>query len=310
MPGLRVKEDTNCQGFIWSRRGGRAGRLGRPEPGTGHHRGSHRAAGPGRGRRVGPRGAGGQQGHREDAGDRASRARGRGRVPAAPVQDAGRLCRHHLLHFAGAARGQYRGALGPQRLLPARGPLLRPDRVHGHVADGARQRPGRRGRARGRQQPRDADRVPDRRRGRHVHRRPGPARRDHRGAHLQGQRTRCAGRLRLRRGTAGDVHAGRRRHLHQGGRRRRRPGRQGRAGHPRRRPAERRDDRRQRWGQRGRLRGHGRRPVRVLLGHAGGRADPRRGRVRRLRPGPPAVHPGHRHHHRGHRHLRGPAAGR
>ena len=43
-------------------------------------------------------------------------------------------------------------------------------------------------------------------------------------------------RLRLRRHAAGAVHAGRRRHLHQGGRRRRRPGRQGRGQHPRGRP--------------------------------------------------------------------------
>ena len=55
-----------------------------------------------------------------------------------------------------------------------------------------------------------------------------------------------AGGLRLRRGAAGAVHAGRRRHLHQGRRCGRGPGGQGRAGHPRGRPAERRDDRGQR----------------------------------------------------------------
>ena len=55
-----------------------------------------------------------------------------------------------------------------------------------------------------------------------------------------------AGGLRLRRGPAGHVHAGRRGHLHQGRRRGRRPGRQGREGHPRGRPAQRRHDRRQR----------------------------------------------------------------
>ena len=184
------------------------------------------------------------------------------------------------------------------------------DRFYGHVADGARQRPRRRGRPRGWQEPRDADRLPHRWGGRHVHRRPGPARRDHRRAHLPGQRPRGAGGLRLRGRAAGDVHARRRRHLHQGGRRRCRPGRQGGAGHSRGRPAQRGDDRRQRRGQRGRLRGHGGRPFRVLRGHARGLADPRQGRVRRLWAGYPAVHPGHRYHHRGHRHLRGPAAGR
>ena len=49
--------------------------------------------------------------------------------------------------------------------------------------------------------------------------------------------------LRLRGRAARDVHARRRRHLHQGRRRRRGPGGQGRARHPRGRPAQRRDDR-------------------------------------------------------------------
>ena len=52
--------------------------------------------------------------------------------------------------------------------------------------------------------------------------------------------------LRLRRGHARHVHAGRRWHLHQGRRRRRGPGRQGRAEHPRGRPPQRRHHRRQR----------------------------------------------------------------
>ena len=98
-----------------------------------------------------------------------------------------------------------------------------------------------------------------------------------------GQAPEGAGGLRLRRRAARHVHAGRRRHLHQGRRRRRRPGRQGRAGHPRGRPAQRRHHRRQRGRQRRRLRRHGRRPVRVLRGHAGRRADPGHGRVRRSR---------------------------
>ena len=100
--------------------------------------------------------------------------------------------------------------------------------------------------------------------------------------------------LRLRRRAAGHVHACRRRHLHQGRRRRRRPGRQGRAGHPRGRPAQRRHHRRQRRRQRRRLRRHGRRPVRVLRRHAGRRADPGHGRLRREGPGLPADRAGHR----------------
>ena len=100
---------------------------------------------------------------------------------------------------------------------------------------------------------------------------------------FQRRRPDRAGGLRLRRRAAGDVHAGRRRHLHQGRRRRRRPGRQGRAGHPRGRPAQRRHHRRQRGRQRRRLRRHGRRPLRVVRGDAGRRADPRPGRVRRGR---------------------------
>ena len=260
--------------------------------------------------RAGPRGAGRQQGHREDAGDRPGGAGGRGRLPPASVQDDRLFCPADLFYPSGASRGRHCRALGPERLLPGGCPVLRSHRFYGHVADGARQRPRRRGGPRGRPEPRDADRLPHRRGGRHVHRRPGPARCDHRGAHLPGPRPAGAGGLRFRGRAARDVHASRRRHLHQGGRRRCGPGRQGGAGHPRGRPAERRDDRRQRRGQCGRLRGHGRRPVRVLRGHARGLADPRRGRVRRLWARYPAVHPGHRHHHRGHRHLRGPAAGR
>ncbi len=183
--------------------------------------------------------------------------------------------------------------------------VLGADRVHGHVAVRPRQRPGGGRRARGRRAARDADRVPDRRRGRHVHRRPGPVRRRAGRADLQGERAGRAGGLRLRRGAAGAVHAGRRRHLHQGRRRGRGPGGQGRAGHPRGRPAERRDDRGQRGRQRGRLRGHGGGPVRVLRGHAGRLADPGQDRVRRQGPGLPADHPDDRGDHRGDRDLLG-----
>ena len=138
------------------------------------------------------------------------------------------------------------------------------------------------------------DRVPHRRRGRHVHRRPRPARRVGRRAGLRRPGPEGAGGLRLRRRAARHVHAGRRRHLHQGRRRGRRPGRQGRAGHPRGRPAQRRDDRRQRGRQRRRLRRHGRGPVRVLRRHAGRRADPRHRRVRPAGPAVPADRAGHR----------------
>src|SRR6478672_8384777 len=101
--------------------------------------------------------------------------------------------------------------------------------------------------------------------------------------HLQGRRHERAGRLRVRRRAARDVHAGRRRDLHEGGRRGRRPGRQGRAGDPGGRPAERRDDRRQRRGQRRRLRGDGRGSVRVLRGHPRRLLDPGRSGVQRQR---------------------------
>ena len=116
--------------------------------------------------------------------------------------------------------------------------------------------------------------------------------------HLQGRRALGARGLRLRRGAARDVHAGRRRHLHQGRGRRRGPRRQGRAGHPRGRPAQRRHDRRQRRRQRRRLRRHGRRPVRVVRGDPGRRAHPGQGRLRRPGPGLPAHRPRHRRAHR------------
>ena len=90
------------------------------------------------------------------------------------------------------------------------------------------------------------DRPAHRRDGRHADRGPRPARCQPRRAVLPGRGAPRARGLRLRRRPPRDVHARRRRHLHQGRRRRGRPGRQGRAGHPRGRPAQRRDDRRQR----------------------------------------------------------------
>ena len=79
---------------------------------------------------------------------------------------------------------------------------------------------------------------------------------------------------------ARDVHAGRRRHLHEGGRRRRRPGRQGRAGIPE-MIQQRRGDRRQPATTSGTA-PHGGRPVRVVRDHADRVADFRRGGLRRL----------------------------
>ena len=199
----------------------------------------------------------------------------------------------------------------PLGLLRRRRGVLGVDRLPRHVPGDAGQRPRRRGRPRGgRPRAGHEDRLPHRRRGRHVHRRPRPARRRRRRADLQGRRPDGARGLRLRRRAARDVHAGRRRHLHQGRRRRRRPGRQGRAGHPRGRPAQRRHHRRQRRRQRRRLRRHGRRPVRVVRRDAGRRADPRHGGLRRAGPGLPADRPGHRRAHRDHRRLHHPGRGR
>ena len=72
-------------------------------------------------------------------------------------------------------------------------------------------------------------RVPHRRRRRHVHRRPRPARRHDHHHDLPEHRVRDPHRVRLRWLAARAVPAGRWRHLHQGGRRRRRPRRQGRS---------------------------------------------------------------------------------
>lgn len=136
------------------------------------------------------------------------------------------------------------------RLLPRRRPLLGRHRLHRHAPGRSRQRPCRRRRPRGdprRRRPRqgphrggpqgDEDRLPHRWRGRHVHRRPRPARRLLRRARLRRRRTQGPGGLRPRRSPHRDVHARGRRHLHQGRRRGRRPGRQGRAGHSGGRPA-------------------------------------------------------------------------
>ena len=160
------------------------------------------------------------------------------------------------------------------------------------------------------------DRVPRGRRRRHVHGRARPAGRDRDPADLQGRRHLGPGRVRVRRRAPRDVHAGGRRHLHEGRRRGRRPGRQDRAGDPGGRPAQRRGDRRQRRRQRRRLRGDGSRPLRVLRGHARRVVDPRRRGVRRLRRrrdrrcDVPVVRPRRRRDHLDRRHPRGDASER
>ena len=186
--------------------------------------------------------------------------------------------------------------------------LLRRDRLPGHVSRRAGQ-PARRGCGRDRgPRPGDDDRVPHRRLRRHGDRGPGPARRQRRRADLPRHRSPRPRGLRLRCRAARDVHAGRRRHLHQGGRRRRRPGGQGREQHPRGRPAQRRDHRGQRGRQRRRLRRHGGRPLRVVRRDAGRRADPRLAGLRRRRPGVPAGDPRDRRADRGAGHLHHQAA--
>ncbi len=229
------------------------------------------------------------------------------RLSDPPVPDPGRLRRHRVLRAAAAAGRRRRRADLPVRGVPRRCGLLRRRGLPGHEPRGAGQPAGgHRSRDAG-PRPGDAHRLPHRRHGRHADRGPGSARREPRGDLLPGQRTQGPRGLRLRCRTARDVHAGRRRHLHQGRRRGRRPGRQGREQHPRGRPAQRRHHRRQRRRQRRRLRRHGRRPLRVLRRHPGRRADPRLAGVRRQGPGLPAAHPRHRRADRRRRRLPLPA---
>ena len=226
--------------------GDRPGRSHRQQPGDRDGGGAHRARRP-RCRRVARAGgAVARPGHREDAGDRRCRPGGRRGLPQPSVPDPVRVRGHRLLPALPAPRRDQRGSDRPQRLLPRRCRLLGGHRLRGDVAGRARERPGGRGRPRRRRADGDEDRVPHRRRGRHVHRRPRPVRRLPRGPDLQGQRSHRPRGVRLRCRPARDVHASRRRDLHQGRRRRGRPGGQGGAGHPRGRPAQRRHDRRQR----------------------------------------------------------------
>ena len=217
--------------------------------------------------------------HTEDAGDRARDPGRRVGVSEAPVPHD-RLHpdppRGHRVRQFGRDRetGWHRGAVVRcernvpddgvhRRLLP-----VRAHRLHRHDAGDAGQR-AHRGRGAWRQDgPSAPDRVPNRRRRRHVLRRPRPARSDGHHDDLPEHVVGDPHRVRVRRVAARPVPPRRRWHLHQGGRRRRRPRRQGRGRHPGRRPAQPGNDRRQRRRQRRRLRRHGLRPVRELRGHA------------------------------------------
>ena len=211
-----------------------------------------------------------------------------------------------VLRAAAAARRRHHRPDLPLGLLHHRGRLLGHGGLPRHEPRRPGQPPGRRGRRDDGPRGRHADRSAHRRHGRHADRRPRPAGRQPRGAGLPGRGPRRARGLRLRRRAARDVHAGRRRHLHQGRRRGRRPGRQGREQHPRGRPAQRRDDRRQRGRQRRRLRRHGRGPLRVVRRHAGRRPDPGLAGLRRQGPGLPAADPRDRCADRGGRCLPDP----
>ena len=267
------------------------------------------AARAGDGLRVPPAGPRCGRGYGEHARHCEGGAGGGVRVPEPPVQDP-RLVRRPRLPAAVPAPRRHRCARRSQPLLRRRRRRVRAHRLPRHVARGPGERPCGRGGPRERPRRGHAHRLPHRRHRRHVHRRPGPARRLDRRAHLPRRRPGRARGFRLRRRAARDVHACRRRYLHQGRGRRRRPRGQGRAGHPRGRPPQRRHHRRQRRRQRRRLRRHGRGPLRVLRRHAGRRAHPGQGRVRRAGPGVPAHRPRHRRRHRRDRRLHHPRAPR
>ena len=198
-------------------------------------------------------------------------------------------------HLDGDREARRRGGPLLRRVRPLPHARLRrrrlpvgPHRLHRHDAGHPRQRAhGRCGQAQlAARRPQGG--LPHRRHRRHVHGRPGPARRhrDHRD--LPEHELGDPRRLRLRWLAPRPVPPGRRRHLHQGRRRRRRPRRQGRGGHPRGRPPQPGHHRRQRGRQRGRLRRHGLGPVRELRGHPRRLDHPRRVRLHRHRrqPGP------------------------
>ncbi len=254
----------DCSGYAWTLRrtdvrdhprrcsGQWQGLLARAQPGhrlCGGGRGCLRASGGGVPRQGGPTG---RRGHRENEGDRDCDSGRRLGVPDPAVQNPGCLRRgpgllsccvrlacgllegkerigRSIFFLVGAVFSGITGYVGMWLAVRA------------NVRVAAAARVGKSGEQRG-----HPDRLPYRWCGRHVHRRPRPARRLDRGAHLQGRSAQGVGGLRLRRGPAGNVHACRRRHLHQGRRRRRGLGRQGRAGHPRGRPPQRRHHRGQR----------------------------------------------------------------
>ena len=200
-----------------------------------------------------PRGPRRPRGVAEDEGDRhGDPGRGEG-LPLAPVPDGRDL--HGDPDGGPVLRPPRLRERDPQRVLPAvraldrvhpGGGVQRDHRLRGDVARRPRQRADRERREGVGDAPGAPDRVPSRRRGRDVHGRARPARRDRDPADLPGGRHGRPGRVRLRRRAARDVHAGGGRHLHEGRRRRRRPRGQGRAGDPRGRSTERRHDRGQR----------------------------------------------------------------
>ena len=242
--GLELPSDPPRRGRRAARLRGRGRRPDRlPHP-------ADLARGAGLRRPVRQGGARRRAGHPEDDRDRQGRAGGRRGVPVPAVQDARRLRRARVPAAVPAARRHHGGQGRPADLLPGRCRVLGAGRLHRHDAGDPHQPARGERRERVGHQEGAAPGVPRRWRRRHVHRRPGPARRDDRPHRLRRGRSARARGLRLRRRAARDVHARRRRHLHQGRGRRRRPRRQGRAGHPRGRPAQRRHDRRQRRRQR------------------------------------------------------------
>ena len=181
----------------------------------GGHRCRHRDRLPGHGRAVPPGSSGRARGHREHEVHRPSGPRRRAGLPDATVQDPGRLRRLGVLAPVRAAWG-CRGPDRPLGLLPPGRRFLGGDRLHGHVV--GREGQHARGRCSPRRGPRpgDAGRLPYRWCGGYGDRRSRPAGRRRGRLDLPQRRPVGARGLRFRCRAAGDVHACRWRHLHQG----------------------------------------------------------------------------------------------